>query len=106
MSTRSLSKTVAPSSNSDTLTRSRKSGGDGALQDGQLSRDGRFRWSAGWDQWVPTGKEINNPPEQIDFVECAKPVSRHSPSCLCGACMTAGQHYADYLKARKLRNEL
>jgi len=73
------------------------------LQDGQLSRDGRFRWSAGWGQWVPTGKVINNPPVQTDFLESAKPVALHSSSCLCANCMTAGQHYSDYLKAKRLQ---
>lgn len=101
-------KTVALSNNSDTQTASSKADGgreSGLRKDGQLSKDGRFRWSAGWGQWVPTGKEINRPPVQQDFLAYEKPVSAHSPSCLCGACMTAGQRYADYLKARRLRDE-
>jgi len=72
--------------------------------DGTLSRDGRFRWAAVWERWVPTGKE-----EEIDLpgpLESGPLLpQRHSASCLCGDCMTAGQHYADYLKARRLRDE-
>lgn len=99
------SKTAAPQNSAATLTVSKKT--DGAREsgstrkDGQLSRDGRFRWSAGWGQWVPTGREIQEL-QQTDFLEAAKPITRHSPSCLCGDCMTAGQHHADYLKARSL----
>lgn len=71
-------------------------------KDGMLSRDGRFRWSEPWQQWVPTGKEIQ--PEQLLVPLESGPLlpERHSASCACGECMTAGQHYADYLKARSL----
>lgn len=71
--------------------------------DGTLSRDGRFRWSAGWEQWVPTGKEIRRPPQQIDFVvESGLPQQpRHSASCVCAECLTAGQRYRDYLKVKR-----
>lgn len=99
-----LSKTAAPTNSAATPTASKKTAGapvsGSTPSDGQLSRDGRFRWSEPWSQWVPTGKEIREPPQQTDFLESAKPVARHSPSCLCDACLTAGQHYADYLKAR------
>lgn len=68
---------------------------------GTLSRDGRFKWSAGWQKWVPTGKE----PEQ----EIALPgplesgpllPERHSESCGCVDCWNAGVRYSDYLKAK------
>ena len=67
---------------------------------GQLSRDGRFRWSAGWERWIPTGLEI--PPEPSPLPLASGPLlpERHSASCVCADCMTAGQHYTDYLKAK------
>lgn len=30
---------------------------------------------------------------------------RHASTCLCDDCMTASQHMADYLKARKIFND-
>lgn len=68
-------------------------------KDGTLSRDGRFRWSAGWQKWIPTGREIQREaPAPVEFGPPRPP--RHSESCVCSACMTAGQHYADYLKEK------
>lgn len=85
-----------PISSSDTNT---------SRPDGQLSRDGRFRWSAGWSQWVPVGKEIRQPPQQIDLEEAIEsgppPKTRHSASCVCAECLTAGQRYNDYIKAKR-----
>jgi hypothetical protein len=70
-------------------------------KDGVLSRDGKFRWSAGWGQWVPSGREVQT--EAPAPLESGPPLpQRHSESCVCDACMTAGQHYADYIKARGL----
>lgn len=70
--------------------------------DGQLSDDGRFRWSSGWQQWVPTGREAQRDAFPAP-AESGPPLpERHSESCVCGECMTAGQHYSDYVKARGL----
>lgn len=73
--------------------------------DGTLSRDGRFRWSVGWEQWVPVGKEIRQPPRQIDFIAETEsgplPKTRHSASCLCDQCWAAGERYRDYLEAKR-----
>lgn len=67
---------------------------------GALSHDGRFRWSAGWQKWVPTGREMAPEPSPSPLESGPPLPERHSASCVCGDCMTAGQHYADYLKAR------
>lgn len=68
---------------------------------GTLSRDGRFKWSAGWQKWVPTGKE---PEQEIPLpgpLESGPLLpERHSESCLCVSCWNAGVRYADYLKAK------
>lgn len=70
-------------------------------KDGLLSRDGRFRWSAGWQKWVPTGREIQREviPAPVEFGPPLPP--RHSESCVCNACMTAGQRQLDYRKAKR-----
>ena len=31
-------------------------------------------------------------------------VKRHPSNCICGDCLTAGQHYADHVKARQLED--
>jgi hypothetical protein len=68
---------------------------------GQLTQDGRFRWSAGWGQWVPTGKETMEPsPSPLESGPL--PPERHSASCMCNACLTTAQRVADYLKNRDL----
>lgn len=71
---------------------------------GTLSRDGKYKWSAGWQTWVPV-------PQQEQEISVSGPLEsgpllpeRHSASCVCGECMTAGQRYADYLKAKRLRD--
>lgn len=75
---------------------------DSSRPDGTLSSDGRFRWSAGWQQWVPTGQErVQEPLLPLESGPLLP--ERHSESCLCGECMTAGQHYNDYLKAKAVR---
>lgn len=108
------SKTVAPPSNFVMPIALKKSVGAGeshaTRKDGELSQDGRFRWSAGWGKWIPAGKgtlEASNPDlseNQILGIAALVPI-RHSPSCLCGACMTAGQRFSDYVKAKRLRDE-
>ena len=66
---------------------------------GTLSRDGRFKWSAGWQKWVPTGKEPEIPlPGPLESGPLLP--ERHSESCLCVSCWNAGVRYADYLKAK------
>lgn len=68
---------------------------------GTLSRDGKYKWSTGWQKWVPTGKETLVELELPGPLESGPLLpERHSASCLCGECMTAGQRYADYLKAK------
>lgn len=68
---------------------------------GTLSRDGRFKWSAGWQKWVPTGKEpeleLPGPLESGPLLP-----ERHSASCVCVECNNTGVRYADYLKNRDL----
>lgn len=71
--------------------------------DGTLSRDGKFRWSAGWGQWVPTGREEEIPlPGPLEFGPLLP--ERHSESCLCVDCWNAGVRYGDYLKAKAVRD--
>jgi len=86
-----------PTSSSDT---------NASRPDGELSRDGRFRWVAAWGKWVPTGKEIRRPPQQIDFVAESgpPPKPRHSASCVCAECWNKGVRIMDYLKDKKIRN--
>lgn len=72
--------------------------------DGTLSRDGRFKWSAGWSQWIPTGREITQEeplPGPLEFGPLLP--ERHSESCLCVSCWNAGVRYGDYLKAKAIR---
>lgn len=70
--------------------------------DGTLSRDGRFRWVAVWERWVPTGKEqeieLPGPLESGPLLP-----ERHSASCGCVSCWNAGVRYNDYLKAKAVR---
>lgn len=105
MSTRLPSRTGAPPSNSDIPTASRRPAGAGRLRDGQVSRDGRFRWSAGWRQWVPLRKGA----QEIDLpgpLECGPlepEILAHDSFCSCPRCLNAGIRYADYLKAKKIR---
>ena len=74
-----------------------------AIPHGTVSRNGKFRWSAGWGQWVPTGREEEQIPLPGPLESGPLLPERHSESCLCGECMTAGQHYSDYLKAKRIR---
>jgi len=71
---------------------------------GTLSKDGKFKWSAGWQKWVPTGKEpeleLPGPLESGPLLP-----ERHSASCLCVDCWNAGVRYSDYLKAKRLRDQ-
>lgn len=41
----------------------------------------------------------------VDIGPLEPETPRHGSSCLCARCATAGQHYADYAKARRLRDE-
>lgn len=75
-----------------------------ARRDGMLSRDGRFRWSAGWGHWVPTGREIQQGPLPAPLESGPLLPPRHSESCTCDSCLTAGQHVADYLKQKALND--
>lgn len=107
MSTQPHSMTTATPDSKDTQSRSQKSTGEresSSPKDGELSRDGRFRWSAGWHRWVPTGKETVIAQEEIPLLGMGplNPTNTHLPSCLCAACVESGQHYADYLKNRDL----
>src|SRR6185503_17741094 len=108
MSTRSPSNTVAPPSSSDTQTASSRSAGagesSGARKDGQLTPDGRFRWSAGWDRWVPTGKgDSHDLPGPLEWGPLL-PDKLHPRGCWCPRCWEAGIRYGDYLKEKKLRD--
>lgn len=100
-------KTVVPLNNSGTATASRNPAGAPALKDGQLSRDGRFRWSAGWGKWVPltqppVGREPLPGPLESGPLE--PETLCHDSFCECKRCVNAGQRYADYLKNRDLWN--
>ena len=71
---------------------------------GTLSRDGRFKWSAGWQNWVPTGKEPEMELELPGPLESGPLLpERHSASCLCVDCWNTGVRYGDYLKAKAVR---
>lgn len=105
--------TDAPTSSDDTQITSRSPGGtheSGSTKDGELSRDGRFRWSAGWGAHVPTGREKTveyvNPwdwsPNNILEAAAILPI-RHRRGCSCDQCLTAAQHRLDWEKDR--RNE-
>lgn len=72
-------------------------------KDGTLSRDGRFRWSAPWAKWIPTGYEIAQP-LPAPLVSGPRLPERHSASCTCDSCLTAGQHVADYIKQKALND--
>jgi hypothetical protein len=71
--------------------------------DGYVTPDGKFRWSAGWDLWVPTGKgddsELPGPLEWGPLM----PDRPHPRGCWCVECWNAGVRYADYAKAKRLR---
>jgi hypothetical protein len=71
--------------------------------DGTLSRDGRFRWSAGWGKWVPTGKEQE---PELDLAPLGagplEPEIERHPFDGCAECMNQGQLRADYIKNRDL----
>jgi hypothetical protein len=70
--------------------------------DGTLSRDGRFKWSAGWNRWVPTGQEQElELPGPLEFGPLLP--ERHSSSCGCASCWNIGVRYNDYLKAKAVR---
>lgn len=72
--------------------------------DGTRSRDGRFRWSTGWQKWIPVPQEPEIPlPGPLESGPL--PPERHSESCVCDECLTAAQHYSDYRKAKRLRDE-
>jgi hypothetical protein len=67
-------------------------------RDGTLSHDQRFRWSAGWQKWIPTGFQPEVPLDPLESGPLLP--ERHSDSCLCDECWSAGVRYTDYLKAR------
>lgn len=67
---------------------------------GVLSRDGKFRWSAGWQKWVPVSKEAQEIPLPGPIESGPLLPERHSESCGCVSCWNAGVRYSDYLKAR------
>ncbi len=107
MSTRSHSKTIAPSNSSVTAIASRKPVGTSesgsTKKDGQLSQDGRFRWSAGWGIWCPIGKgDDNELPGPVEWGPLM-PERPHAQGCWCVECWNAGVRYSDYLKAKAVR---
>lgn len=73
--------------------------------DGQLSADGKFRWSAGWGRWVPTGRE--DEPIDVGPLEWGPlmPDRLHPRGCWCADCWETGIRYADYAKTKRLREE-
>jgi len=71
--------------------------------DGELTPDGKFRWSAGWNAWVPTGKgEEVDLPGPLEWGPLM-PDRPHRRGCWCQACWQAGLEYGDYLKAKAVR---
>lgn len=78
------------------------------MRDGELSRDGKFKWSAGWKIWIPTGREIADywhpwdmSPNQVLGAAALVPI-RHGRYCTCARCLTAGQRYLDYARNKEL----
>lgn len=95
MSTPLRSKTVAPPSSDDTATTSRKVAGE----------------HASGSEWYEVKRDFNRfmygdfvKLETIGPLEVGplEPVTHHSPSCLCGICLTEAQHQLDWRKARSL----
>jgi hypothetical protein len=71
--------------------------------DGQLSADGRFRWSAAWGAWVPTGKEETVEAGPLEWGPLM-PERIHPRGCWCLRCWDTGLRYGDYLKAKRIRD--
>ena len=70
--------------------------------DGQLSADERFRWSAAWGRWVPTGREQTDLPGPLEFGPLM-PEKLHPRGCWCVECWNTGLRYGEYLKAKSIR---
>lgn len=71
---------------------------------GTLSRDGRFRWSAGWQKWVPVPQVEQEIPLPGPLESGPLLPERHSESCLCVSCWNSGVRYSDHLKAKRIRD--
>jgi hypothetical protein len=73
------------------------------VKDGALSRNGRFRWSAGWRRWIPTrNKEFGSAEMGPPVPQILVDIRAHPSNCQCPRCFNAGQRVADYLKNRAL----
>jgi hypothetical protein len=73
--------------------------------DGLISADGRFRWSAGWAQWVPLSDQAASLPRHDGPAILAKDNARSQMRCHCGwcaTCFTLAQYMSDWRKAKKL----
>jgi hypothetical protein len=76
--------------------------------DGLISADGRFRWSAGWAQWVPLSEHTTYAasfPQHDGPAMLAKDNARSQMRCHCGwcaTCFTLAQHMSDWQKAKRL----
>ena len=71
--------------------------------DGTLSRNGKYRWSAGWQSWIPVPIEEQEPP-LLPLESGPLLPERHSESCECVECWNAGVRHSDYLKAKRIRD--
>jgi len=57
-----------------------------------------------WSQIRESRKKARQRYDRVPSPAVPLPVpSRHASNCLCGECMTAGQHRADYDKAKALQ---
>ena len=90
----SSSDTVTPSTRSDGVSWSQRMRDAGYYA---VKRDfNRFMYG----DWVKL-EEVG----PVDVGPLQPDMPRHGSSCLCGPCSVAGQAYADYSKARRLRDE-
>lgn len=73
------------------------------MKDGELSRNGRFRWVAAWATWVPVETGRDEVRQQPPTILASAPARAHADCGLdCVECWNAGVRMADYLENRGL----
>ena len=100
----SLDTTIdAPPSCADTATPSTKSAGEPVSE--RMRRAGLYEVRRDFNRFM-YGNWVKLEPIEVPPLGMGPLLpDRHSPSCLCAECVTAGQHYSDYVKARRLQND-
>jgi hypothetical protein len=71
------------------------------LKDGALSRNGRFRWSAGWGSWVPVEPVREETRSNLPLESFPDP-AHVCNDMNCTECWNKAQLTADYMKNRGL----